>query len=211
MIGFLVLLLGAFPYWILGHVPTFFDWNSRHQLLLPLGSALVIVGALSLYNVRGKKGIISIFIGASLAFNVSNYAALFIDWQKQQQLMYLFAQNADIERAELIIFEDKTQHLNALERQIGFYECNGLLEAAFGNEKRFCIPRSELDRFLTSEYYNKFFSVYYKSALFRRDSALPAMLVEFDLVKVKSEHLRQKIYNKMFPKLTISVSEFYLK
>lgn len=207
VLGLLVFLLGAFPYWILGNVPTFYEWTSRHQLLLPLGSALVIVGALSLNNLIGKIGVISIIIGASLAFNTSNYAALFIDWQKQQQLMHLFAKNAEIERAGLIVFEDKTEHLNALERKYRFYEWNGILEAAFGKETRFGIQRLNLDDYLSGKL-DVFFSGKYKAGSFRKDAALPPVLVEVDLVK--PERFREKIMNSVFPKFTLSVSEIDL-
>ena len=206
-LGLLVFLLGAFPYWILGYVPTFHEWTSRHQLLLPLGSALVIVGVLSINHLSDKMGVISIIIGASLAFNVETYATLFIDWQKQVQLMHLFANNTDIERAGLIVFEDKTESLNALERKYRFYEWNGILETTFGKDTRFGISRSEINDYLSGKL-DRYFQGYYKAGLFRKDAALPPVLVEIDLVK--SEGLRETIINSVFPKLTLSVSEIDL-
>lgn len=220
--GLLTFFLGAFPYWITGNVPTFTEWTSRHQLLLPLGSALVIVGVLSFNNLSGKTKVpsvivraslafnalvISIIVGVSLAFNVSSYAALFIDWQKQLQLIHLFAKNTDIERAGLIIFVDKTQQLNAFRREQRFYEWNGMLEAAFENEKRFGIQRSQFNNYLSGNL-DRYFQGQYKAASFRKDAALPPVLVEIDLVKPESFH--EKIMNSVFPKLTLSVSEVNL-
>ncbi len=41
LIGFICFLSGCFPYAILGHPPTFSEWTSRHQLLMPFGISLI--------------------------------------------------------------------------------------------------------------------------------------------------------------------------
>ena len=221
-IGLLAFFLGAFPYWILGYVPTFNDWSSRHQLLLPLGSALIIVGILSFNNLNGKTkahsiiirgsqtinaSVISIIVGASLAFNVSSYATLFIDWQKQKQLIHLFSKNADLERAGLVVFVDATEQLNGLGRKQRSYEWNGMLEAAFGNQKRFAIQQSQSDDYLSGNL-DRYFQSEYKAGSFRKNVGLPSVLVEINLAK--PGNFREKIMNSVFPKLTLSVSEIDL-
>ena len=221
-IGFLVFFLGAFPYWILGHIPAFHEWISRHQILLPLGSALVVVGALPLSNSSKRADVsslisraiptfnilvISIIVGTSLAFNVSAYAALFVDWQKQQQLIDLFAKNRDVERGGLIIFVDRTPQLNFFGREQRFYEWNGLLEASFGNERRFGINQSQLNDYLAGNL-DRYFRAEYKAGAFERNVAVPPVLVEIDLAKRGG--FRENIINKAFPALTLSVSEIDL-
>ncbi len=84
-IGVFAFVLGAFPYWILGYVPTFNEWGSRHQLLLPLGFSLAFVGTtLFCFPNFLAKWIFSLALGFSLWINVTNYVKLFVDWQKQK-------------------------------------------------------------------------------------------------------------------------------
>jgi hypothetical protein len=222
MLGVFAFLLGVFPYWILYHPPTFSDWSSRNQLLMPLGVALVIIGILSLNNLRGKLKnnsivartsltfntlVISIIIGASLAFTVSTYAAFFVDWQKQKQLMHFFSNSPDVKRAGLIIFQDNVRYLNVFNRTYRFYELNGLMEASFGNEKRFGIIREELNEY-TSGSLDKYFVADYRAGSYRKDSSVPSMLVEIDLVKPQG--FREEMMGKIFPNLTFAVSEVNL-
>lgn len=217
-VGFLAILLGAIPYWILGYIPIFNDWTSRHQLLLPLGCALVIVGALPLNNssttinppsviVRTipifNATVISMIVGTSLAFNVTAYAELFVDWQKQQQLISLFAKNMEIERGGLIIFADGTQQLDYFGRERRFYEWNALLKASFGDEKRFGINRPQLNDYVSGNL-DRYFSAEFKAGSFRRNYAMPSVLVEIDLVSPRS--FSEKMLNKAFPPLKLSVS-----
>lgn len=219
ILGIIVFLLGVFPYWILYYLPTFNDWSSRHQLLMPLGVALVIVGILSINNLSGNlkinsiiasvslifnASVISVIIGASLAFNVSAYTAFFVDWQKQSRLMHLFSNNSDIKRAGLVIIQDKTQHLNVFNRTYRFYELNGLMEAVFENEKRFGINQSELNDYLSGSL-DRYFVAEYKASTFQKDAALPSVLVKIDLVKPTS--FREEIMGSVRPKFAISVSE----
>ena len=135
VLGLLCFVFGAFPYWIVGCVPTFIEWSSRHQLLLPFGTALIIVGVLSFSHQSSRMGVMSIVVGASLAYNVSAYSSLFVDWQKQKELINLFSKNTDIKNARLIVVSDNSLNLNALRREYRFYEWNGLMKKAFGNER----------------------------------------------------------------------------
>lgn len=203
-LGLFVFILGAFPYWILGLLPTFGEWSSRHQLLLPLGSALIIVALSSFDTVGGKTVVISIFVGASLAHNMSSYASLFGDWQKQQQLIGLFSQNSDIEQAELILIEDKSTKLNALNRNYRFYEWNGILEVAFGNEKHFAIDRSEYERYM-SGYYDTYFSSSYKAGSFQRDAVSSQVLVKIELIE--PDRFSARFQSIFYPQFNIFVTK----
>src|SRR3546814_7410498 len=51
-IGLVALFFGCFPYWIIGKAPNPVDWDSRYQLLMPLGLALVGIG---IFSIAGKK------------------------------------------------------------------------------------------------------------------------------------------------------------
>jgi hypothetical protein len=202
-LGLVVFILGGIPYWILGNVPTFLDFDSRNQLLFPLGSALVIVAITSFRGFSGRAVFISTVLGVSLAFNLSKYSELFMDWQKQAQLIRLFAASEDVKNAGLVVIEDKTQGLNAFNREYPHWEINGLLEAAFGNQKHFGINRADYCKYLKGEY-DRFFVKIRKAGSHRKENALPQVLVEIDLIEPKK--LREKIMSSVSPGLSLSIS-----
>ncbi len=136
--GLVAFLAGSFPYWILGHVPTFNEWSSRHQLLLPLGSSLLFIAFVNLIRTRFLYLlVISFVIGSSGWINFKNYAHLFLDSQKSIGLTGLIAKNDGIKNSKFLVFIDRTLDLNALDRTYRNYEWNGILKAAFGDESRY--------------------------------------------------------------------------
>jgi hypothetical protein len=199
-IGVLIFILGAFPYWILGHVPTFSEWTSRHQLLLPLGSSLILV-ATWLY-LKESLVFFSAIIGLSLAFNVAAYKDLFFDWQKQKQLIELFSLNSEIENARLIVIDDQTTGMNALARGYRFYEWNAIFYQAFGDQKRFGISQAKLPEYLAGQPYDDHFFWLYKAKSFKENSQLKFLRVRIDLV-VPNE-FKERLVNKMFPQFSIT-------
>ena len=136
-VGILAILFALFPYLILGLAPTFQEWSSRHQLLLPLGMSLLLVGILSFFRYRFRLFLLIFIVLASIAINVANYVALYQDWNKQKALIMLFKDNEEIKNAGIVGFIDETKSLNAINRTYRIYEWNGLMKAAFGDEIRF--------------------------------------------------------------------------
>lgn len=159
--GFAAYTFGVFPYWVLGHVPTFNEWSSRHQLLMPLGGAILFVGFVTAFPRRAVVvWVCYLTIGLSIWINFKNYAHLYVDSRKTTALVELIARNDEIKKSKLIIFVDKTLELNALDRTYRNYEWNGLLKKAFGDELRYSIDYSnwrqsqDIDAYtLDSQYY----------------------------------------------------------
>ena len=134
--GILSFVIAGFPYWILGHVPTFSEWTSRHQLLFPLGMALIIVSTLVSVPNRTRLNFIIIAISLCGATNVFTYKDFYFDWQKQKELIYYLKRNDLALDADLIVFDDRAKSLNAINRTTRFYEWNGILKYTFGDELR---------------------------------------------------------------------------
>lgn len=166
-VGLLALTLGALPYWVLGLVPTFVEWTSRHQLLLPLGGALLITAALDLMKNRSRPLGYAVALGCCMAYGTETYYRFAIDWTKQTMLMKQLALEKEVETASLIIVNDETENDNALGRNFRFYEWNGMLAETFGDQRRFVVRPEELDSYLKGAR-DKFFSERYKAADHRR-------------------------------------------
>ena len=202
LLGITTFILGVFPYYVLGKIPLFNGWDSRYQLLMPLGFSLIIVGAW--YYLKGNIGVISVVVGMSLSINVCTYTEFFIDWQKQKELIQLFSNNDEIKNGSLIIITDQSEYLNAVGRKYRFYEWNGLFEMAFGNEKRFGISKKEIPNYLADDFKN-YYIAQYKAETFRRDSTTPPINVEINVFKPKKN--LERIIGLVFPKFSITVTK----
>lgn len=163
-LGLLITCIGLFPYWILANVPTFNQWSSRHQLLSPLGASIffTMLGGIFKRNIW----FFAILIGLSMSFTLTSYKNLYFDWEKQKQLIKLFSNEPLIEAANLILVDDQTDD-NALYRTYRFYEWNGLLEMAFGDQKRFALNISDTNLYRNFE--SSIFTEHYKAKLHTRN------------------------------------------
>ena len=188
-LGTLAFILGAFPYWILGLIPSFHEWTSRNQLLLPLGSALIIIAVLCPHKKLFKT------------IGITNYYSFFIDWNKQKALIELFSNNSVIKNSKLVIITDETNHLNAIKRSYRFYEWNGLLEQAYGNQNHFVITPEDTKKYQEGGF-DKYFSSYYKANGHQRNE-----MISIVFVKIKQDKKHKPgdlLSNKIFPKFTLS-------
>lgn len=150
--GCVILIAGGFPYWLLGRVPTFNAWSSRHQLLMPLGAAVLLAGIILTRSSHSARKYLFIMIASvSLTYDIESYVSYYADWQKQKQLIALFKDNKEIEHASLIIFEDQSRSKNYQHREYAVHEWNGLLENAFGDQKRLGININETGRYLSGD------------------------------------------------------------
>lgn len=160
LIGFISLLIACFPYAILGHAPTFSEWTSRHQLLMPLGISLIFASVFLSVSNRFRYLSLALFLSHIIYLNNSTYFDFYLDWQKQKQLISLFSENSEIEKGSIIVFKDNTLESNAIDREYRNYEWNGLLYQAFKNERRFGIGVKEFSSnfrmyFSNNSYNNK--------------------------------------------------------
>ena len=156
-LSIMIFSLACFPYWILGHVGYFTDWTSRHQLLLPLGTSLFIVGVSSLFGKRIQQ-LTAVFISiSSVLISLVVYRDLYVDWHKQQKLIELFANDKVMQGSDVLVIEDRTRALNIMAREYRFYEWNGIVARAFGNEKRFSIDGRNFNAFRHENSFQKIF------------------------------------------------------
>ncbi len=148
MAGAILFALGAFPYLAVGLLPTQVEWSSRHQLLLPLGAAVLLYFGLRLManalpaSTRawtigvGIAGLLMVFV----ADDVRTYIAYERDWLKQVSLMHQLYAAPAVRANTTFVIEDETRNLNVFERGVRFYEYGGQLKLLFGHDNRFAAP-----------------------------------------------------------------------
>ncbi len=144
--GVTLILLAVFPYWVSGRSVTTFSWLTRNQLLLGFGISLIALAVtLGVSKLMGKRIaliFLAIVLAACILVDIFISRAYIRDWRKQQQLLALIANSADIQGADLIFFEDTTESNNIYSRRYTWFEWNALLYSALGDEKRFGVSES---------------------------------------------------------------------
>jgi hypothetical protein len=150
-VGIFSVSIAAFPYmvgghlvdisdWLIGFIPNFSDWNSRHQLLLPFGLALIIVGSLKLDSTKplrwNSSPVLSAIIACCVVLNVTFAQEYFLDGKKQDSIMAAMANNEDLKNASAILVDDSAVRFNARGRLIRSYEWEGMLQKVFGDNSR---------------------------------------------------------------------------
>jgi hypothetical protein len=104
------------------------DWRSRHQLLMPLGLALSVVGLNELLKWRGKNIVVTTVLVISVALNMFWGSQYFLQSHKQEQLVELFKTTKD--KVEIASVEDQTKRFNGRESTFRSYEWNGFMTLA---------------------------------------------------------------------------------
>lgn len=142
-IAFLIIFLGFFPYSILGKTPYFTDWNSRHQLLLPIGYAIMTMMMVKILFSSIKlpmlifKIIFSIIIACSISYNFQGSIDFHNDNMKQISLIENLRNDTIVQNHSTFFIVDNFKTVDAKSRNYRFYEYGGILKKAFGNDNRF--------------------------------------------------------------------------
>lgn len=143
--GFALVVLAVAPYAAVGKVPSYQGWETRHQLLIPFGIAVIVVAAATLVSrvvrLRGAAaGLLVLVVLGSVAAHVNSYIRYERDWLKQAALIEGFKASPEVKDAHFVLLEDETTDLDRADRL--FYEYTGMLTEAFGDQSRFAVQRS---------------------------------------------------------------------
>lgn len=155
-IGLLVLALGILPYLLVEKVPAFSDWDSRHQLLMPFGVAILLLAALTAAGSPpvGRRASVAGAAALAVAAAVSCFSSLSLaaDWRAQQQVIALLAADPQVRDASTVVFVDTRPAPLFGDLHHRFYEYSGWLHAAFDQETRFGLDRSDVGLYLDGVY-----------------------------------------------------------
>lgn len=210
LLGGMAVILGGFPYWILGYTPTFTEWTSRHQLLMPLGVAIFISGALMYVPDRARAVLITLIVSACLSHGIITYVNFYADWQKQLLIIEKFKNDSVVSKANLVIIEDHTKSINAIGRTYRFYEWNGMLARALGDQRRFAVEPKDSSSYTEGEL-DKYFNAQYKAGEHVRNASETVAVVKLNLQISDEETLHSKISPKIQYRSRLLTSEEWKK
>jgi len=140
--GFGIFLIGMFPYLAVGNIPNYYTWESRNQLLLPLGTSIILFYTISLLSKKlslSKKTvqiIFSLLISGFIIINVGSYLDYQGDSFKQESLLMHFNKSDIMRNYSTFLFNDTTTRLNGNQRSVAFYEYTGMMKYVFKNDIR---------------------------------------------------------------------------
>lgn len=168
-INFLIVIIGLagslFPYWILGHTPTFAGYSSRHQLLLLISMPLFIIYFLNFINKKYRKLSIIFILSLSFSINFKIYSDYYINYSKQKKLVeYIIKNKNSFSNNNIIIMNDKIKSpVVTYANKNNYIIYNGVFKRALKNEKNFVIDINELDDYASGKFDNKFNGYYLAS------------------------------------------------
>ncbi len=154
VLGLILFVIATFPYMTVHKLPLFYTWESRHQLLMPFGIALIFFGlAQQLGSVfkgssRAHLYIIGVIVILGLATQWKLYVGFQRDWIKQLGLVEALKDNATIRDHSTFEMLDVSPHWNAPGLIKAFFNYNGLMSIAFGNQTRFAGNAVEIEEFI---------------------------------------------------------------
>lgn len=150
--GLVLLVLGVYPYLAVGKMPALGDFSSRHQLLVPFGAALLLVGVVSGTNGALRlpravgAGILAAVIGLGAGASAANHLDYQREWYKQLGMIAALRSAPEARAGRTFLFEDRSPLLNATGRTYKReYEYTGLFAEAFGTHVRFGADRAEYE------------------------------------------------------------------
>ncbi len=201
--GAMLFFLAVFPYNVLNLMPGFKFWDSRHQLLVPLGSSLILYYGLRILlnsirlSTKVQIMLYSLIIAIFININIQSYMNYQIDWYKQLSLIENIKQSSIIEQNTTFLFVDKLDRLNANDRIYGFYEYSGLMKYAFsGQETRFGI---NVSKYKGMETYEKYLTSYYNLGNYKpHDPEYMVVINEGTINLDQRSSLIKMIWNEYF-------------
>ena len=138
LFGVFAFVTGVFGYLAVDRVPVYWDWNSRFQMLVPLGAGFIIVylGRIFLTS-KARVLLYSLLVVLFIYANYTVYMKFQQDWFKQLSIVENLKKEEIMKNNTTFLFTDRAPKFNANDRQYRFYEYTGLMKLAFGNETRF--------------------------------------------------------------------------
>lgn len=155
-LGLLAFMLAIVPYLLVGKLPSFENWETRHQVLESLGFATILVATARAARALVRPAVVTAVAAAIIAISAATSAyvglALVADSQKQAQLTAALAQEPLVQQASTVVFSDLATQFNYDRRPLGFNEYSGWLARAFGDHTRLGINDFKVPMLLNGEF-----------------------------------------------------------
>ncbi len=152
--SFVLLFLGMFAYLLVGKTPSLINWNSRHQILLPVGASIFLFSIIYFWlnNIKSeglRKQFVLLPVAIFIVFNINIYFSYIVDWYKQESFIENVLESDKLMQSPTFIVVDNTKEINALNRSKSFIDYTGIFKQRFIKENKLATEDYLLD---TNEY-----------------------------------------------------------
>lgn len=181
LFALLVGWLAVLPYALLGFFPPFQEWQTRYEvnLFMPIGllGALFFGKIRRVFPLRLATAVSAISLSVALVVSNLSLADFRRDVRKHEYIKSLLIEGSQALEGSYVVFIDQSESLNAMNRNLRFYEWSGLLSEVTGSQTTFGI-RGE-DPHLSYAAYLSGYQEPYLNAVYNyywRNHAFPAGL-----------------------------------
>lgn len=143
-VGCMAFFLGVLPYVAVGKVPVLTGFESRHQLLVPFGAAVMLVSAVRLALGRFRHGewmglaVILVFVAGSISADIGSTLSYYREMYKTDSFLLHVREQPEFKSGTAFMIDDRTPELNVSGRgPMRFYEYSGMFASVFDEETRF--------------------------------------------------------------------------
>lgn len=146
ILGVLVYILAVFPYATVNKLPELSGWESRHQLLMPLGIAFILYAILSFCSKLHKNISHFLFLVLITIFTIQNMYngyRYIKDWYYQVAMEENFKSLRIIQVNTTFIAKVTLNNSLANNRDLPFYEQNGRMKKVFGKDNRLMVEQKK--------------------------------------------------------------------
>lgn len=144
LMGIILFVLAVFPYCAVGKLPETGNWNSRHQILVPLGMAFILYFFI-LFTAKIDKGIANaLMYGIVAIFIVQGFVGYYLyqmDWFYQCSLLKQFESSDIFKNNTTFVVKDNLETDTWVNK--GNLSVNWLLKNAFREDNRLMVKNSK--------------------------------------------------------------------
>ena len=155
-LGLVAIVVGAMPYIVAGHlvdvsewidnfVPRSSEWDSRHQLLLGLGFAVLITAFFGEFDTLFRKRAKRVLVLSCVVLNFAFMHAYYLDSLKQSEFIAAIGDNPELLVSSVVMIDDTAIRFNARGRGIRTYEWDAMLQRALPEHKIVSVDHSYVD------------------------------------------------------------------
>jgi len=147
----------VFPYWIIGHTPTFSGYSASHQLLMLISFPFIFLYLLNFLTKDFYKFFILLILTLNFSINYKIYFDYFVEQKKINELNKFIISNEEFfTDNNIVILNDKYKNPTVSYSKIEHSWNNALIKRVLGNEKNFVINIEQIQDYLDGKFDHKF-------------------------------------------------------
>lgn len=166
IVGMILFVLAVFPYAMVGKNAEFESWNSRFQILTPLGLAFIyyfgirLLGRFLQFKDKVVLALMWFLLFSFVGKNISDQYKEHIDWFYSVSIRENIKENDLIHQHTTFIVNNNIKDMLFYKRDMIYYELNGIFKSAFGDDKRLAIRydhyTDNIQNFATMKVYKQY-------------------------------------------------------